>query len=68
MFLGFIIGALAVIVFSLAWDGVLILKRRNAQRNRYKGKKSLNIVNYVEMSKHNDQAAVDRLFGVKRRW
>ena len=68
MFLGVLIGALSVIVFSLAWDGVLILKRRYGQKNRFKGKKRFNIASYVEMSKHNDQAAVDRLFGIKRRW
>ncbi len=68
MFLGYIIGALSVIVFSLAWDGVVMLKRRYRLRKKYMGKPRFNIANYVEMSKHNDQVAVDRLFRLKRRW
>lgn len=64
--LAYMCGVLSVVGIKTLGSLVSKLVQTRRKENRRVERRKFNIASYVEMSKHNDQAAVDRLFGLKK--
>lgn len=62
MFQGFLIGAGTVLVILVVLDVIANLRLR--RKNRYLPRKGMAM--YIELSRHNNQAEVDRFFGMRK--
>lgn len=64
--LAYMCGVLSVVGIKALGSLVSKLVQTRRKENRRVERRKFNVASYVEMSKHNDQAAVDRLFGLKK--
>jgi len=66
MLMAYMFGVLSVVGIKALVSLVSKLAQIRRKENRRVERRKFNVASYIEMSKHNDQAAVDRLFGLKK--
>lgn len=67
MLLGILLGACLVLLVFVGMEIAVALKRRFRRKDYYLPDKKKQLLTYIELSRHNNQDQVDKLFGL-RRW
>lgn len=64
--LGILVGAVSVLTILVIWDFIASVRVYLKKRHEVANYSPLKRISYIAMSQHNDSAAVNRLFRLKR--